>query len=400
MEVITIKLFNKVTPEGTKDKLFDECEKRSAIGSSLRNLFCSRGFKEVSTPVLEYYDVFKTSCGYFPQESMYKLVDQSGRLLVLRPDCTIPIARLTGSRLKNEKRPLRIFYDQNVYRYPTGNSGVSGEISQMGVEYIGSNLPICDVEIVELACNSLGSSCGGDYQLELCHIGYFKALIESLGTDENTSEQIRELVEHKNFPALDSILENFKSCKASVALKKLPALFGSISVIDEARSLFSSEKSDAALDYLAYIYRSLSELGIEKHLTIDLGLVNQADYYTGIIFRGYTAGAGEPVLAGGRYDLLIEDFGAGRPATGFGINLDLLCEKISSKSGDKKSLTAAVLADSNSSVEKAFGEVNSLIKNGYIAEIVAVDSAFDDFQYQSFDKVISIVGDIVKEVKA
>lgn len=183
-----------------------------------------------------------------------------------------------------------------------------------------------DVEIVELACRSLRSVCGSDYQLELCHIGYFNALVDSLDTDPATREQIRELVEHKNFPALDLLLERFEGCPAQKALKKLPALFGSVSVLEEARALFSNEAADRALDALADLYNALSSLGLD-HLSLDLGLVNQADYYTGIIFRGYTAGAGRAVLAGGRYDELIGEFGPARPATGFGINLDLLCER-------------------------------------------------------------------------
>ena len=104
-----MKQYNKITPEGTKDRLFGECEKRGGFVRSLRALFESRGFREVSTPVLEYYDVFGTARAYFPQEGIYKLVDHDGRILVLRPDCTIPIARLIGARLKNERGPLRIF---------------------------------------------------------------------------------------------------------------------------------------------------------------------------------------------------------------------------------------------------------------------------------------------------
>ena len=304
-----MKQYNKITPEGTKDRLFGECEKRGGFVRSLRALFESRGFREVSTPVLEYYDVFGTARAYFPQEGIYKLVDHDGRILVLRPDCTIPIARLIGARLKNERGPLRIFYHQKIYRHASGHTGLSGEIAQMGVEFVGGDLPICDVEIVELACRSLRSVCGSDYQLELCHIGYLNALVDSLDTDPATREQIRELVEHKNFPALDLLLERFEGCPAQKALKKLPALFGSVSVLEEARALFSNEAADRALDALADLYNALSSLGLD-HLSLDLGLVNQADYYTGIIFRGYTAGAGEPVLAGGRYDELIGEFGA------------------------------------------------------------------------------------------
>ncbi|WMJ84198.1 ATP phosphoribosyltransferase regulatory subunit [Oscillospiraceae bacterium LTW-04] len=391
--------FSKITPDGTKDRLFDECEKRGRFTQALRALFESRGFGEVSTPVLEYYDVFDTARAYFSPESIYKLVDHTGRILVLRPDCTIPIARLVASRLKNENGPLRIFYNENIYRYADGNSAISGEIAQMGVEYVGGGLPICDVEIVELACRSLRSVCGADYQLELCHIGYFNALIDSLNTDADTREQIRELVEHKNFPALDQILDRFSDFPAQKALKKLPALFGSAAVLDEARSLFRSEAADKALDYLAYIYRSLSVLGLDNHLTIDLGLVNQADYYTGIIFRGYTAGAGEPVLSGGRYDGLIKEFGEDRPATGFGVNLDILCEKTEATAVIKLP-SAAVLVDETSDIKLAFELLDRLGNQRFCAQLLPVASIADAVLQSGFDRTFVVTSSDSREVLA
>jgi len=386
-----MKQFGKITPDGTKDMLFAECEKRGSFIGALRELFKSRGFREVSTPVLEYYDVFETAKGYFPQESIYKLVDHSGRILVLRPDCTIPIARLIASRLKNHSDPLRIFYDQKIYRHADGNTAVSGEISQMGVEYIGANLAICDVEIMELAARSLSAVCGNDYQLELCHIGYFNALVNSLDADASVREQIRELVEHKNFPALDMLLEKFEGSPAQKALKKLPALFGSVSVLDEARALFSNEEADKALDYLANIYNSLSALGLQEHLTIDLGLVNQADYYTGIIFRGYTAGLGEPVLSGGRYDGLIREFGEDRPATGFGINIDLLCEK-AGIGAEIKAPSAAVVVDDNSDAKTAFELLNMLNSQHFAAQFIPVADVEGTKPQSGFDRTFVIEG--------
>ncbi|PWM23019.1 MAG: ATP phosphoribosyltransferase regulatory subunit [Oscillospiraceae bacterium] len=391
-----MKQYNKITPEGTKDRLFGECEKRSSLAGALRSLFASRGFREVSTPVLEYYDVFDTARAYFPQEAIYKLIDSSGRILVLRPDCTIPIARLIGARLRNEAGPLRLFYHQKIYRHASGHSGVSGEISQMGVELVGSSLPLCDVEIVELACKSLQAVCGSDYQLELCHIGYFNALVDSLGTDPATREQIRELVEHKNFPALDLLLERFDGCPAQKALRKLPALFGSVAVLDEARALFSDGEADRALDALAGLYHALSALGLGEHLTIDLGLVNQADYYTGIIFRGYTAGAGEAVLSGGRYDDLIGEFGPARPATGFGINLDLLCERVQG-CPPVAPPSAAVLVDAASGVSETFSLLERLCSQHFAAQMIPVQEAETAPAPQGFDRVFRVVGDLARE---
>ena len=84
------------TPEGVQDILFDQCYIKRNIEAEIRKLFRARGYCEVETPTIEFYDVFSSNSMYFPQESMYKLIDHKGRLLAMRPDSTIPIARLTA----------------------------------------------------------------------------------------------------------------------------------------------------------------------------------------------------------------------------------------------------------------------------------------------------------------
>lgn len=354
-----MKQYDKITPDGTHDRLFEECSNRHSLSKKLRELFENCGFLEVATPLLEYYDVFETSRAHFPQEDIYKLIDRSGRILVLRPDCTIPIARLVSSRFKNNNEMLKLYYHQSVYRLPHQSSAVSGEIDQMGAEIIGEGGFFKDLEILELATESLACSCNDSYQIELCHIDYFKALVENLKANDDIREEIREMIEHKNFPALDRLLSRFADCPAKNALRRLPALFGGFDVLDEARELFSNARADRALDDLKRIYSALRELGLDRHFMIDLGLVHQADYYTGIIFRGYAVGAGEPVLSGGRYDRLLGEFGLQRPATGFGINLDVLTKTLGVES-TKTIKTALIVVTHNSSVSALYKLIRKL----------------------------------------
>ena len=108
-----MKRYDKVTPEGTKDYLFDECGRRSRVTGILKNIFRARGYRRVMTPTIEFYDVFGASAAYLPQENMYKLMDQKGRLMVLCPDGTIPIARLavlpqTSHRLLLSVKQIKI----------------------------------------------------------------------------------------------------------------------------------------------------------------------------------------------------------------------------------------------------------------------------------------------------
>ena len=365
-----MKRYDKITPDGTRDLLFDECVLRDEVTGRLTAMFRSRGYRQVITPAIEFYDVFGASSAYFPQENMYKLTDNSGRLMVIRPDCTIPIARLVATRLTNMPMPLRLYYSQNVYRVEHTLRGKRNEIFQTGVELIGSTSLRSDLEIVELAASGLAEISGDSYRIELCHIGYFKALIESLSADADTCETIRQCIEQKNYPALSDLLEQFDGSRAAVALKYLPRLFGGEEVFEQAEALFSENGAQESIRYLRTIYENLRELGLEDRVLIDLGLVNQAEYYTGIIFRGYFDGIGEPVLSGGRYDNLISDFGAPLSATGFAVNVDPAATVV----GKAASQTPDILVFSNDGhLPQAINYMKSLAENGLIVENCVLD---------------------------
>lgn len=361
-----MKRYDKVTPEGTKDYLFDECNRRSTVTGVLKDIFKARGYQRVMTPAIEFYDVFGASAAYLPQENMYKFMDQKGRLLVLCPDGTIPIARLAATRLMNMELPLRLYYSHNVYRMANDLRGHSSEIYQCGVELIGSGSVRSDLEMIEMAASSLEAISAGGYRLEICHIGYFKALIDSLGTDEDTKEEIRHHIEQKNFASLNDVLEQFPDNKAANALRYLPRLFGGEEVFEQAYALFDDEAARESLDYLQNIYRCLQQLGLAEHVIIDLGLVNQAEYYTGIIFRGYFDEVGEPVLSGGRYDNLLSDFGAAQPAIGFAVHVDLASSVL-----EKRQPAVAdvlVMAAADEYLVKAVLYGKQLIAKGQIVE--------------------------------
>lgn len=373
-----MKRYNKVTPDGTRDLLFEECDARDEAVSRLTAMFRARGYRQVITPAIEFYDVFDASGSYLPQENMYKLTDNHGRLMVIRPDCTIPIARLAATRLTAMAMPQRLYYSQNVYRMGHDLRGKRDEIFQTGVELIGSNSLRSDLEILELAASGLSGLNGDSFRLEICHIGYFKALMDSLDTDDVTKEEIRKSVEQKNYAALNDLLEQFGSSRAAAALKYLPRLFGGEEVFEKAYRLFGENGAKESLDYLKSIYENLYQLGLENRVLIDLGLVNQAEYYTGIIFRGYLDGIGEPVLSGGRYDNLISDFGASLSATGFAVTVDLVTEAIGQRG--QKVPDVLVFADENR-LPQSIHYIKSLIQDGLIAENCVLDDLESALDY-------------------
>ena len=323
-----MKKYSVSTPEGTRDKLFSECSLRRELTNSLKSLFSRRGYQEVITPSVEYYDVFLDSGTPLEPESMLKLIDRAGRILVMRPDVTTPIARIAATKLSSVDAPYRLFYVQNVFRSDIEHSGRSMETLQAGVELLGASGIRPDVEMIALAVESLDACALNDYRLEIGHAGFFKAITAALGAPADKIEEMRRLVEEKNFAALNDVIKEYGVSPYSTALRKLPQLFGGVEVLDEALSLIGNADAVEAISYLRRIYSELEAAGLSGRVMIDLGLVNQINYYTGVIFRGYTSGAGSAVLSGGRYDQLAAAFGKKMPATGFAIDIDALSDSV------------------------------------------------------------------------
>lgn len=307
------------TPEGTRDRLFAECRERRQVQDSLTALFRRRGYQEVITPEVEFYDLFTQSGNPLPQESMLKIIDRSGKIMVMRPDCTTPIARVAATKLKTVPFPQRLYYAQTVFRSGNAHEGGSSEIAQCGVEMIGAMGRKADLEMVAMAVDAL-RSCGLErFHIELGHAGFFRALAAQMEMPEDETEQMRALIEGKNFAALDDLLAPYADQPAYRALSRLPYLFGGLETLEEAEALSGANE---AVAYLRELYQELDQAGYGPWLRFDLGMVHQIDYYTGVVFRGYVEGAGAPVLSGGRYDKLVEMFGRSAEATGFAVDVD------------------------------------------------------------------------------
>ena len=227
-----MKKYDLITPEGTRDLLFDESVARRTAEDKLRKLFEDYGYSEVITPGVEFYDVFTLKSRYFAQESMYKLSDAKGRLMVIRPDSTMPIARLAATRLRDEAYPLKLFYNQNIFRINPKDSGRDDEITQSGVEIIGGNPKKADMEILNLATEAIKTFETEDFRFEIGDSAFFKLLISKITSDEEETEQLREYVESKNLPELRTALEKYGDSDDVKNLCELPKLFGGEEVFE------------------------------------------------------------------------------------------------------------------------------------------------------------------------
>ncbi len=329
-----MKRYDLLTPEGTSDLLFDECIAKRIIEERVRKIFTDYGYSEVVTPGLEFYDVFNGKVRYFPQESMYKLVDGKNRMMVLRPDSTMPIARLVATRLREEPLPLKLFYNQSIFMVNPKNSGRDDEFAQSGIEILGGNSRAADREALVIAVQALSACDDGNdsFRLEIGESGIFRLLVEALGVDEDESDRIQSLIDTKNYPALNDVLSCYNGAAAE-AMRALPTLFGGAEVFDRAEQYMITPQLKEKLASLRELYEGLRAAGIDE-VKVDLGLVHKKNYYTGIIFRGYVEGYGLPVLSGGRYDTLIGDFGRSVPAVGFAVNVEAAAKVMLNKNSD------------------------------------------------------------------
>lgn len=320
-------------PKGMSDILFDECYQKRKIERTLSSLYRELGYREVITPTVEYMDVYQNA--EIDIEKSYKMVDGKGDIQLLRPDNTVPIARIVGNRLEHEKLPLKLFYNQNVFTLNKINYGKKDEITQNGVELIGDNSIKSDIDIIITAIKAIKKCDMDDFILEIGHVGIFKELCKGINFKNEDFEKVREFIENKNFAALNDLMSNYDNNDYVIALKKLPELFGSSETFEEAYNVLKNTSAVKYLDYIKCVYDIIRGLGYVGKIHIDLGLINEINYYTGIVFRCYADDFGDYFLSGGRYDNLIEKFGKSLPAIGFAIDIDFFCKIIMSDFQEK-----------------------------------------------------------------
>lgn len=305
------------TPEGVRDIYNGECARKNLMAERMKNVLKSYGYRDIQTPTFEFFDIFNQDKGSLPSNQMYKFFDREGNTLVLRPDITPSIARAVSKYFSEEKFSMRFSYTGNVFINNSSLQGRMKESTQMGAELIGDDSIDADAEMIVLAIHLLLAAGLTEFQIDIGHVGFFEGLIEEAGMDAEKTQDLRELIENKNFFGVEAMTGN-------PALIRLPKLFGSQEILKEAKRLTSNMKALMAITRLERLYEIIGEYGLQKYVTFDLGMLTQYDYYTGVIFRGYTYGTGDAVVKGGRYDTLLQKFGKDAASVGLAVAVDEL----------------------------------------------------------------------------
>ena len=313
------------TPEGVRDIYAEECARKLAVQKKIQNVFRLYGYQDIETPVFEFFDIFKKERGSAGTREMYKFFDRENNTLVLRPDITPSIARCVAKYFREETGPLRLCYLGSAFLNTVSYRGRLHETTQTGVELIGDNTSDGDGEMIALVIDALKAAGLQEFQVELGQVDFFRGLVEEAGMDGETQEQLRELIENKNFFGVEELLSRQSmSEEQKQVFLKLPELFGNIEQIRLASTLTSNQRALRAIDRLERVQEILDIYGLGDYVSYDLGMLSKYSYYTGIIFKAYTYGTGEYLVTGGRYDKLLIQFGKDAPAVGFAIVVDQL----------------------------------------------------------------------------
>lgn len=320
------------TPEGVRDVYGKECARKLTIENKINNIFNLYGFHNVQIPTFEFFDIFNKERGSVPSKNLYKFFDREGNTLVLRPDLTPSIARIAAKNYMDVNVPIKLCYNANTYINNSELQGKLKEITQLGCELIGDDSVEADAEMVALVVNSLKSAGFDKFLVEIGQVDFYKGLLEECGFEDDVEEELRVRIENKNFFGVEELLDS-KDITSNVkdTFLKLPSLFGSSDVLDKAKELATNEKSLKAIEKLEEVYSILVDYGVADYISFDLGMLSNFNYYTGIIFKAYTYGTGDAIVAGGRYDKLLSQFGKDSAAIGFAVYMDQLLMAMSSQ---------------------------------------------------------------------
>ena len=314
------------TPEGVRDIYSDECERKHILEDKLHQILKSYGFHPIQTPTFEFFDIFGKEIGTTPSKDLYKFFDREGNTLVLRPDITPSIARCASKYFMEDEIPIRFCYTGNTFINNSSYQGLLKETTQSGAELIGDGSVGADAEMIALTIQLLLGAGLKEFQISVGHVDFLKGLFEAADLGEETEMQIRELLLNRNFYGVEDMIIH---CGLN---EDLNYLFGLLKDVMLTREKIIEAKERAA-DY-PKIYSSLERLeqledllrayGVEQYVSYEMAMVSRLNYYTGVIFSGYTFGSGEAVVKGGRYDHLLQSFGKSAPAIGFAIVIDQL----------------------------------------------------------------------------
>lgn len=309
-------------PAGTRDWLPAELRRKRAVEEALRAVFAARDYEEVQTPHFERFDVLASGLGAETAAAAFLFADRSGTQLALRPEMTTPIARLVSSRLRGAPLPLRLCYVQPAFRYDEPQEGRMREFTLAGLELIGADGLEADAESIFSALEALDAVGLREARIDVNDVAIVASVLDGFGFEPDVRARCHAAIATRNLVALRATLESANRAVAAAPLVELSMLRGGPEVLDIAAPLCAGPVGLAALERLRAVLSRAEELGYQGRVGVDLALLRDFAYYTGVVFEGYVEQAGFPICGGGRYDELLPRFGFSVGAVGWSLAVE------------------------------------------------------------------------------
>jgi ATP phosphoribosyltransferase regulatory subunit len=299
---------------------------RSRAVLTIGRIINRAGFNEIDVPLLAPLDEFLHLGDEWLMKSAYKVIDQSGQVALLRPDFTTMVYKLALTELSHRPRPLKVWYSGEIFRR-TKNPWEMQSAYQVGVEVFGVKEISAEVDCLEIVWQALRALGLSDFRINIGHAGLFRAWCDSFDKNGSMGQRMREALANRDLVAAEEACKSLPGPKRDM-LFRLMRLRGGCEVLAEAKQVSTKSRDcqvdiDRCLNDLNEILISLQAKNILENVTLDLGLLRNLNYYSGMVFEAHVPGIGVPVVGGGRYDGI---FGSesDESAVGFALSLDSL----------------------------------------------------------------------------
>lgn len=348
------------------DKKVKDYEKYERMIKTINKRFKTYGYERIKTSTFEPYDLYTEVKSSINRKEMIKVVDREGDVFVLRPDVTIPITKQLADNYTVLPHELKYYYVQDVFRRLQGDDE-RVESTQAGIEYFCESSPEVDAEVIALACHTLRDLGFQNITIEIGHAGFVQSLIEKANFNEREAKQLRELIQSKNIVELEPFLRKLEVEESLItSFTKIPMLYGDPYLVSErAREITQTETMDDTLAYLVEVYEVLKLYGLGDFIVMDLGLINHMGYYSDMIFQGFVEDFGRPVLMGGRYDGLGNEFGAELPAIGFASTVESLLEAMKAEQATWRTPLDLSIQYDEQNLQRSIAFANELRERNY-----------------------------------
>jgi len=311
-------------PPGTRDWLPQELRRKRAVEGALRAVFERRGYDEIQTPNFERFDALEAGLGETVAEKTFLFADRSGTQIALRPEMTTPVARLVSTRMRDAPLPLRLSYVVPAYRYEDPQEGRMREFTTAGVELIGPESVEADAECLFIAIEALDEVGLGDAQFDLNHVAIVDGVLAGLELDQRAAARAKTLISGRNIVALRAHLAGSAPAAAVDAVVRLALTRGRDDLLAEAGRLCRTDAGIAGIERLRALMVQAVARGVSERLSIDVSLLRDIEYYTGLTFEGFVPDVGFALCGGGRYDTLLPRFGFAAGAVGWSLVVERL----------------------------------------------------------------------------